>query len=80
MFCYVVLSVITNFAFNLIREEIVGCSTYLSSLYLVNVSIILLFLTEGAAGWSAVCDCGISRSHTLPFLLLSLRADLPLYN
>ena len=60
MFCYVVLSVITNFAIILIREEIVGWSTYLSSWYLVNVSIMLLFLTEGAVGWSAVCDFSIS--------------------
>ena len=27
-------------------------------------------LPQGVFGWSAVCDCGLSRSYSLTFLLL----------
>ena len=39
----------------------------------------LVYLTYGVTGWSLVCDCGISRSYSLTFNIISVFRDAILF-
>ena len=49
-------------------EERTGCFTYIVFLVLLGYYRSLP-LHQGAMGWSAVCDCGISWSYSLTYLV-----------
>ena len=65
--CYAVLSVLSSFAIiSLAEEERASCFTVIV-LFLSCDCKCSVSLPHGAAGWSAVCDCGISWSYSLTF-------------
>ena len=49
------------------RELVAGCFT-LNVFLMLCVSRYSLALPYSTMGWSAVCDCGISRSYSLVFV------------
>ena len=55
---YALLCVLTSFAIFLKRKKELVALILLSYECLVTVA-----LPDGAVGWSAVCDCGISRAY-----------------
>ena len=56
LFWYALLCVISSFAIILKRKRLLVALLLLSNSCLVTVNV----LPNGAAGWSTVCDCGIS--------------------
>ena len=70
--CFVWYALLFSMSFLVLQssneEEIVGCFAYIvfwMSFYCKSH----VALPHGAVGWSAVCDCGTSRSFSLTFLL-----------
>ena len=63
MFCYALLCVLPSFTTILMGKRVLVALLCLSSWCLV---IYMWHLDPlGFIGWSAVCDCGISRSYSL---------------
>ena len=60
LFCYALFCVHSSFAIILKRKS------KLVALVLLSYRCIVT-LPHGAVGWSAVCDCGSSRSYSLIF-------------
>ena len=67
LFCYALLCVHSSFAITLKRKrKLVASAIIVLQMYgYYKCSVALLY---GTVGWSAVCDCGISRSYSLTFL------------
>ena len=68
LFCYALLCVHSSFAIIMKEEKKAGffASIVLQMYCYYNYSVAL---PHGAVGWSAVCDCGNSRSYSLIFWL-----------
>ena len=60
LFWYVLLHVISSFAIILTRKRDLVALLLLYFGCVVTVNVLCLYLTHGAVGWYAVCDCGIS--------------------
>ena len=59
LFCYALLCVLSSFANHLEEEERTGCFAF-TVLRISCYCKCHMALPDGAVGWSAVCDCGIS--------------------
>ena len=66
-FCYALLCVHYSFAIILKRKrKLVAFAIIVLQMHCYYKCSVAL--PHGAVGWSAVCDCGISRSYSLSFL------------
>ena len=70
LFCYALLCVHSSFASILKRKRKLVALLLLQMYCLYTYSVAF---PHGAVGWSAVCDCGISCSYSLTFLLATMR-------
>ena len=65
-FCYVLLLVLSSFAIILKRKRKLVAVIVLRMYCSCGCSVAL---PHDAVGWSALCDCGISLSYSLTFLV-----------
>ena len=67
LFCYALLYVHPSFAIILKKKRKLVALLLLFYRCIVTITVCPVALPYGVVGWSAVCDCGISLSHSLTF-------------